>query len=295
MDLVYQISALRARFSATEHLIADACLQDLTFAASATIDQLAERAGVSRSALSRFAKMLGCQDIRDLRMQLAQAQAVGARFAAQGGAHDPVALADGMTSTFGAVVADIETILHGQLRQFDPRVFAQAVQLLDAAHTVHSYGVGGASTVMADECQHRLVRLGKPVAAYHDPVLMRMASAVAGPDHLILALSLTGRTPELLDAIRIGQQYGVKVLAITMPQSPLAELADVTLPLRVDETDFIYKPTAARYGMLLAIDILMTQFALLHAEENQERLRRVKWVLDTYRDDGRHDRLPLGD
>ncbi|KKB63054.1 RpiR family transcriptional regulator [Robbsia andropogonis] len=293
MDLVYQISALRARFSATEHRIADACLKDLTFAASATIDQLAARAGVSRSALSRFAKTMGCQDIRDLRMQLAQAQTVGARFNARAAAH---AKEDGTRSgVFGAVVADIETILHGQLRQFDSPMFEAAVALLDHARTVHSYGMGGASTVMADECQHRLVRLGKAVAAYHDPVLMRMASAVAGPDHLIIALSLTGLTPELLDAIRIAQGYGAKVLAITMPDSPLAHLADVTLPLRVDETDFIYKPTAARYGMLLAIDILMTQFALLHAEANQERLRRVKLVLDSYRDDGRHDRLPLGD
>lgn len=51
---------------------------------------------------------------------------------------------------------------------------------------------------------------------------------------------------------------------------------DVTL--QPAETSFIYKPTAARYGMLLAIDLLATELAL---------------ALDDYR--GGPDSLPLGD
>ena len=59
------------------------------------------------------------------------------------------------------------------------------------------------------------------------------------------------------------------------------------------EISFIYKPTAARYGMLLAIDVLATELALSMPEANQERLRRIKLALDDYR--GGDDCLPLGD
>ncbi|MCY1306185.1 hypothetical protein D9M70_560320 [compost metagenome] len=75
--------------------------------------------------------------------------------------------------------------------------------------------------------------------------------------------------------------------------SPLAETADVLLPIVLDETDFIYKPTAARYGMLLAIDLLATETALRAPDTSKELLRRVKLALDDYRDG--EDRLPLGD
>ena len=65
------------------------------------------------------------------------------------------------------------------------------------------------------------------------------------------------------------------------------------LALQGVETSFIYKPTAARYGMMLAIDVLSTELALSMPEANQERLRRIKLALDDYR--GGDDCLPLGD
>jgi DNA-binding MurR/RpiR family transcriptional regulator len=153
--------------------------------------------------------------------------------------------------------------------------------------------MGGTSTIASSELQHRLVRLGRPIAAYHDPVLMRVAGAALGAGHVLVVLSLTGITPELLDATRLAKSYGARVIAITPETSPLSALSDVTLPLVVAETDFIYKPTAARYGMLLAIDLLATELALFVPEDNKERLRRVKLALDAYRQGG--ERLPLGD
>ena len=82
-------------------------------------------------------------------------------------------------------------------------------------------------------------------------------------------------------------------IVITGTDSPLTQLADTVLPLQTAETSFIYKPTAARYGILLAIDVLATELALANPEDNQERLRRIKLALDDYR--GGDDHLPLGD
>ncbi len=137
------------------------------------------------------------------------------------------------------------------------------------------------------------MRLGYPIAACRDPVMMRLIAATLGPDNRLIICSLSGRTPELLDAVGLARSYGAKILAITLPGSPLAALADVLLPLQIAETNFIYKPTAARYGMLLTIDVLATELALIAPHDNQERLRRIKLALDDYR--GGEDGLPLGD
>ncbi|MCY0388850.1 MurR/RpiR family transcriptional regulator [Robbsia sp. Bb-Pol-6] len=306
MDIVHQLRSRADRFSPTEKRIADACLSDIAFAASATIDQLAARAGVSRSALSRFAKAMGCGDIRALRAQLAQAGATGIRFfqdldgadatdsidAHDGGADD-ARPAGAPPALLGGILRDIDRTLRRHLHAFDAQALQAAVALLAAAPMIYAYGMGGASTIASLELQYRLVRLGRPVAAYHDPVLMRVASAALNAGQVIVALSLSGITPELLDAVRVAKRYGARVLAFAPAASPLAALADVTLPILVDETDFIYKPTAARYGILLTIDLLVTELALQAAEDSRERLRRVKLALDDYRHGGA--RLPLGD
>lgn len=264
MDIVHQLRSRAARFSPTEKRIADACLGDIAFAASATIDQLAARAGVSRSALSRFAKAMGCGDIRELRTQLAQAGAIGTRFfqdpgaagvdagaiaapampVAAGGTQGNAPAGNAPPALLDRILHDIDRTLRRHLQAFDAQAFQAAVDLLAAAPMTYAYGMGGTSTIAALELQYRLVRLGRPVAAYHDPVLMRVASAALDAGQLIVALSLSGITPELLDAVRVAQRYGARVLAFAPAASPLAALADVTLPIIVDETDFIYKPTA---------------------------------------------------
>ena len=286
MDILYQIRARQDSFSAGEARIARLILSDVAFAASASLDELASRAEVSSATLSRFARSVGCRDLRDLRLQLAQASTVGNRFLHPEQAPEQSAF-------FTQIVGDIEATLRQHLAGFDESRFASAIQLLSGARMIHAFGMGGCSSLCSEELQTRLVRLGFPIAACRDAVMMRLIAATLGPENSLIVCSLSGLTPELLEAVELARSYGAKVLAITLPDSPLAQLADVVLPLQIAETNFIYKPTAARYGMLLTIDVLATELALLAREDNQERLRRIKLALDDYR--GGADGLPLGD
>ena len=283
MDILYQIRARQDSFSAGEGRIARLMLDDVGFAASASLDELALRAEVSTATLSRFARTVGCKDLRDLRLQLAQASGVGSRFL------DPAGTPE-QSAFYGQIVGDIESTLRQHLSAFDESRFADAVKLLGKARMIHAFGMGGCSTLCSDELQVRLVRLGYPIAVCHDVVMMRITAASLSPDQVVIVCSLTGITPELLELAR---NYGARILAITRGDSPLAQLADIVLPLQSAETSFIYKPTAARYGMLLAIDVLATELALANPQDNQERLRRIKLALDDYR--GGDDHLPLGD
>ena len=125
-----------------------------------------------------------------------------------------------------------------------------------------------------------------------------MFCAAGGQHHAdqmtwLVTVEREGSEKPVCVAESLARNYGAHILAITRADSPLAELADIVLPLQGAETSFIYKPTAARYGMLLAIDVLATELALANPEDNQERLRRIKLALDDYR--GGDDHLPLGD
>src|SRR5690606_19419988 len=284
-DIVYQVRSRRDGLSATERKVADAILDDIAAAAGATVDQLARRPGVRSAAGPRFARSVGCDDTRDLKVRLAQASAVGERFL------DPATPEE---STFYArLYADIEATLREHLPQFTETLFEQAAGIVRDARMTYVFGMGGASAVLSQELQSRLVRLGYAVAASSDAVLLRLVAATLDERDAVVGLSPSGLTPELLAGARIVRQYGARMVALTDPGSPLAELADVVLPIRTAETDFIYKPSSSRYAMLLAIDILATELALARQEATQERLRRIKLALDAYR--GGPNRLPLGD
>lgn len=286
-DFVYLLRQRLDSLSPVERRIADAILADIPAASQSGVGELADRANVSVAAVSRFAKSLGCAHVRELRARLAEAGAVGRRFLDEGESSSLPAL-------HTQIAGDIETALRRNLAGFSEPVVQSLAQALSSARRVHVFGMGGVSAVFAHELQLRLTRLGLPAAACSDSVAMRMLAATLEPGDLVLALSVSGLNPELREAIDIARNYGVKLAAITRADTPLAAQADWLLPLVLEETDFVFKPSASRYAMLLAIDVIATTVALMDPGGNRERLRRIKLALDTWRGGG-DERLPLGD
>jgi RpiR family transcriptional regulator, carbohydrate utilization regulator len=306
-DIVTRIAGRVPELRPAEREVAALILDDLASAARASIGELAQRAGVSIASVTRFAKAVGCADVRELKLRLAQAAAVGERFL-RGAAAGSAGGINGSDKAAGGrrrgkdtapealasrVYDEIHTALARNHELLREAPFAEAAAALRAARMIYVFGMGGGSTALADEMRFRLVRLGRPVASYQDSLLQRMVASTMSPECAVIALSVTGRVPELLDSCRVARDYGAKVIALTAPASPLAALADCLVPIVASETDFIYKPSSSRYAMMMALDVLVTELALTQPEETRELLRRMKHTLDAHRGGG--ERQPLGD
>jgi RpiR family carbohydrate utilization transcriptional regulator len=293
-DILTRIAERGPTLRLAEQKVAQVILADLAGAAATSINDLARKAGVSEASVTRFAKAIGCRDVRDLKLRLAQATAVGQRFlrpdAIRGEAPAPETLADRLHQ-------DVLTVLEVNRQLIDEDHVERAARLLLDARMIYAFGMGGGSSLMSDEARYRLARLGRPVASYQDALLQKMVAATLAKEDVVLAFSVTGNVPEMLASCDIAREYGARVVAVTALGSALASRADVLLPVRALETDFIFKPSASRYALLLVLDVLVTRLALLQQDHSQERLRRLKYVLDTHRGNaaGFDHREPLGD
>ncbi len=79
-DIVARIAERAPDLRSAERQVAALILDDLTGGSGASIGALAEMAEVSFATVTRFAKAVGCDDVRELKLRLAQAAAVGQRF-----------------------------------------------------------------------------------------------------------------------------------------------------------------------------------------------------------------------
>jgi DNA-binding MurR/RpiR family transcriptional regulator len=286
-DIVARIAECAPELRSAERKVAALILDDLTGASHASIGEIAQRAEVSVATVTRFAKTVGCRDVRELKLRLAQAAAVGQRF-----------LQGGVASTEPGPIAtrvfdELRTALTHNHQLLLQAPLVEAAAALREARMIYVYGMGGGSSALADEKRFRLVRLGRPVATYQDGLLQRMVASTVSRDCVMIALSVTGRVPELVESCRLARSYGATLIALTAPASPLAKLADWLIPIVAFETDFIYKPSSSRYAMLMAIDVLVTELAVSQGDESRELLRRMKHALDAHRGGG--DRQPIGD
>lgn len=283
IDIISRITELFIELSSAEKRIAQFILDEADAVTALPIAELARQANVSQASITRFAKTLGCRDVRDLKVKLAQSLAVGQRFI-----HEEPDL-EGIQGIYETII----NVLTINRRTIDEPALAKAVEWLSDARQILAIGMGGGSTICAAEVQHRLFRLGLPVTAQSDGLLVRMMAAAVARQDVVVALSLGGYTQEVVESAAIARQYGAKVVAITPAGTPLAAHADVLLALVVRENDYIYKPSTSRYAMLAMVDVLATALAMANKRQSRDRLRRIKLALDSHR--GGEDRQPLGD
>ncbi|HDT1122785.1 TPA: MurR/RpiR family transcriptional regulator [Klebsiella aerogenes] len=277
------ISCITDRFmalTATEKRIAQFILDDVAAAAEMPIAELARLTDTSQASVTRFARALGCKDVRELKMKLAQSLAIGQRFILD------VPDLEGVQGIYESIISVLET----NRRALDLAALKRAVEWISDARQVLALGMGGGSTICAQEIQYRLFRLGLPVVSQSDGLLVRMMSSAVTAKDVVIVLSLGGYTKEMIESAAIARQYGAKIVAITPPETPLAAQADIVLPLLVSENDYIFKPSASRYAMLAMVDVLATELAMANKPQAKDRLRRIKLALDDHRDGV--DRLP---
>ena len=123
--------------------------------------------------------------------------------------------------------------------------------------------------------------------AYSDPHTFLMSAALLGEGDVVVAISNTGRTRDIVDAVKSALAAGAKVIAITHGNSPLARLATVGLFANVDEDTDIFSPMTSRVSHLAIGDILAVGVALSRGPELVEKLAQAKDILNRRRIDPR--------
>ncbi|RXJ71783.1 transcriptional regulator [Veronia nyctiphanis] len=281
-DILTRIAICLPNLREAEKKVANTIKDDPVFCSQANISDIAKRVGVSEASVTRLAKALGCKDVREMKVLLAQSLAVGQRFVAT-----PV------NTDIGGIFQGIRDLLDHNEKRIDEMALKESVRVISKAENTIIFGCGGGSTIMAQEAQNRMFRLGIRCSAVTDGLMARMMASTLRAGDVLLVFSLTGYTPEVLEISMIAKRYGARVVAITQAGSPLATVMDCGLLMETFEGDDIYRPTSSRYAALLMLDILALRLAQVNGEDTQDNLRRIKVSLDEHRKG--HDRLPLGD
>lgn len=276
------LQSLRGRLDdlrPVQRRIAGVILEDPVAAGAMTIDQLAAAAGCAQSSVVNLARELGLTGYRELRAGLVAeaARAVGDQgelaFPLEIDANDPLAV-----SVERIAAADARAV-RDTVRLLDLEVLERSAERLAAARRILLMGVG-ASGLAALDLQYKLTRLGLSAHALtsaHDAL-----PAVVGlsEQDVLLAISDSGRTIDVLDALDLATELGALTLAITgAPASPLARGADEVLLTASREPSFRAGATSSRIAQLAIADCLLIALAAALPDAGEGALRRSRAAL----------------
>lgn len=268
--MLTRIKALRSELRRSEQKVADLVLGHPTTVVNASIATIAEKAGVSEPTIIRFCRAVGCTGFQDFKLRLAGSLASDIPYISSG--VDASDTAENLSAKlFDRAIA---TLVQAR-NHLNTEGVERAVDLLAAAPRIEFYG-HGASGIVAQDAQHKFFRLGVPTIAYSDAHTHNMSAAILPPDSVVVAISHTGRSAELIRSAELALEAGARVIAITACGSPLANRSTVALYADVNEDTDTYTPMTSRIAHLTICDILAVGVALRRGPELAASLEKTK-------------------
>ncbi|SAP56943.1 phosphogluconate repressor HexR%2C RpiR family [Klebsiella oxytoca] len=279
MNTLDKIQSHLELLSKSERKVAEVILASPQTAIHSSIATLARMADVSEPTVNRFCRRLDTKGFPDFKLHLAQSLANGTPYVNRNVEEDDSV--DSYTSKiFESVMASLDTVK----ANLDIAAINRAVDLLTQAKKISFFGLG-ASAAVAHDAMNKFFRFNIPVVYFDDIVMQRMSCMNSGEGDVVVLISHTGRTKNLVEMAHLARENDSTVLAITSRDTPLAQAATLPLLLDVPEDTDVYMPMVSRIAQLTLIDVLATGFTLRRGAKFRDNLKRVKEALKESRFD----------
>lgn len=251
-----------------------------------SITELALKCNSSESSIVRLCKKIGYKGFQELKIALAQntSEQYSSKYL-QSDVEPGDSKRDIAAKVFDASIQalmDTMTILTDEKLE-------NGMKLIAEAEKISFFGVGGAG-VVATDAYHRFCKLKKPCQVFTDYYSQVNKSLVADENDLIIAISHSGKTRDVLVSLQNAKNNCAKIIAITQfGNSPITQLADVVFFTSSRETAFRHDAMASRIAEVAILDSLFTCSAFEDYQGVVERYERSWKVFQRTKSDNIND------
>lgn len=271
---LYEIESHRDSLSEKEIRIADFITADPGQAVNPSLEELADRIGVSDTTLFRFVRKIGYARYQQFRIALAT-ETVEPRktiYETTEETHDAEsAIRVVFQENLAAMQHTLETLDRGDLDR--------AALLLRNATRIHLLGLGGSQIVAQDAC-HKFLRSGLACCAPADFHFQLMQASQARQGETALLVSHSGSNKDSLALATEIKNGGASLIVLTTRErSPLAKMADVVLLAAGAGSPYVSEAFSARIAHLTIIDVLYLRVMKYLEAQGWESLERMRLAI----------------
>ena len=241
--------------------VADYLVQHAAEAQYLSISSLAKECCVAEATVFRFCRALGFEGYHEMRIALAQANATGALV----NQHVPEPDADTATLCEHAS-ALLMTTINGTQNNLSPEAVDKASELMHKARQVYCLGQGGSMYIANDICA-RFACISTKFRTAGDSHMQAIAASLMGPEDVVVFVSYSGATRDMMDSLHLARENGAKVILLThYSDAPGAALADVVLLCGAKESPLDSGSMPVKLAVLFVANVLVLRYTL----DNQE-------------------------
>lgn len=250
-NLMYGIECSMNKFTKTEEELANYILQHPEVVSQLTISQIAKKLHISPATITRFCQKLTFSGFNEFKHELKrfvdlQNKPTSVQYLKQ---------VDYFTKLYQSHLEIIENTF----RITTYKEIQKMVYFLINANKIHVYGIGS-SGIAAQEFKSKFFRIGLHVEAIVDPHQAMMDAALSNSNSVVIGISISGETKEVIRAVKIAKEQGAKVMALTGNKySELAQNSDLSLLVTCKSTMHMGQNISPLLPLLLLFDFIYTE------------------------------------
>lgn len=257
-SILTEIRTKYNEFSPTQKNIADFILENLDKVILLSIGDLAGYCNTSETTIMRFMRKLGYDSYQVFKVMIAQEIAENTTQSI----YEEIRENDDVRQIAKKVIFSTVNSIEDLNNLLDNDTLQRVVEKIKNARRVLIFG-SGASGAIAYDAFHKFSRLGINVVNCLDSHMMSILSAHTNPDELLIAISHSGESREILDAAELAKENGAAIVAITSyKHSSLTKYADEVIYSSTNETKYRSDAMVSRIIQLVIIDILYVAYVL---------------------------------
>lgn len=242
--------------SSKEKKIAKYILENKDTILNINIKDLAWKTNTSISTITRFCKKIECNGFVEFKILL----------------NSEIEKTSKGATCFDRVERYYIQVISATTELLDQALIYKCVYIIKEARKIRLYGLGS-SGLTATEFKFRLQRMGLNADAVVDPHMMLMSTALLNEDDLVIGISNSGMTEEVVNAVKEAKKKNVQVISITNhDHTPLTESSDVVLftssVKRMNRDQFINDQLSILY-VLDVISMLLLEDEKLRTNRNK--------------------------
>ena len=268
--ILANISAAIPLLRKSEIKVAEFVLKNAQQVIHMRIVDLAQEAQVSEPTIVRFCRSIGCNSFQEFKVRIAQEMALSNNIG-----HFPIEDDDSIDEICNKIADTTIQRLKQTRAQLQSQQIANAALAINQANRVELYGFG-ASSAVANDAQHKFFRLQVSTIAYSDPHMQAMSAVGLSNNDVVIAISQSGRTKDLLHSVQLAQQAGAVVISLSPANTALSDMADLPIFINIEEDTERFTPMTSRIAHLMVIDMLAVIVARQRGPELIQHLNSIK-------------------
>lgn len=263
--------------TAVEKSIADIILSDPKKFISYTMAELSQVSGVSQGSINNFSKKFTSSGFSALKLKVAGCISEFKEI--------PFAVIDksqGIKAAMELKIEEAVTAFRNAIAINDETVLEAAAKKIMSAKKIEIYGIFQSGIVAKDLC-FALIQLGIPATFVDDTLMCSVSASMLDKDSLVIAVSSTGLTKEIIDAVQIAKNNDVPIICITSNKnSLLAKMSDYILLAASSGISISDRPDEIRMTQLLLIDTICSYIRSIIDLEGKNHYYKLNEILSSH-------------